>query len=199
MSEPSAVRNAISSPSEACGGCPSIIETDRLILRAHTLADLPHVHRLGTDPEIFRFTGNDKPSTEEESWRRLLFYIGHWSALGFGMFAMTDRKTGTFLGETGIKRFNRGIGPHFDPYPEAAWRLLPFAQGKGYAAEAVTAVHDWFSARCTEPKTVCMINFENAPSLKLAEKLGYRPFGEADYKDERLMLLERPLPSHPAN
>ncbi|MER0239741.1 GNAT family N-acetyltransferase [Fulvimarina sp. MAC8] len=170
-----------------------------MVLRAHTIADLPHVHRLGTEPEIFRFTGNDKPSTEEESWRRILFYIGHWTALGFGMFAMIDRQTGSFLGETGIKRFNRGIGQRFDPYPEAAWRLLPFAQGKGYAFEAVTAVHTWFSGRYSQTKTVCMINFENEPSLRLAEKLGYRPYGEADYKEEHLVLLERPLSSDPVN
>jgi RimJ/RimL family protein N-acetyltransferase len=41
------------------------------------------------------------------------------------------------------------------------------------------------------PRTVCIIDSANAPSLRLAEKLGYRPVTEARYRDATTLLFER--------
>ncbi|EAU41399.1 hypothetical protein FP2506_01490 [Fulvimarina pelagi HTCC2506] len=172
-------------------GAP-VIQTERLLLRPHVREDFDDLHKLGSDPAVFRFTGGGKASSEEENWRRLLFYIGHWQALRFGLFTVRDAINNAFLGEGGIMHFHRGIGAHFDLFPEAAWRFLPSAQGKGYAFEAVSAFHAWFKGLPpVSEKTVCMIHPDNSASLKLADKLGYRPYGVAKYKDEHLTLFER--------
>jgi RimJ/RimL family protein N-acetyltransferase len=41
------------------------------------------------------------------------------------------------------------------------------------------------------PRTVCVIHPANAPSLRLAERLGYIRFAETWYKGRDAVLLER--------
>ncbi len=58
-----------------------ILESERLKLRGHGLDDFIHSAAMWADPEVTRYIGG-KPLTEEESWARLLRYVGHWSLLG---------------------------------------------------------------------------------------------------------------------
>lgn len=57
------------------------LETERLILRPHRVQDFEAVAALWAEPEVVRFISGT-PSAPEESWARLLRYIGHWQALG---------------------------------------------------------------------------------------------------------------------
>ncbi|GLK43856.1 hypothetical protein GCM10017612_17750 [Novosphingobium resinovorum] len=74
------------------------ITTDRLILRAHTIDDLDAVFELATDPAVLQFI-RGLPTSREEAWHRLLRYAGHWSLLGFGMFAVFERASGAFMSD----------------------------------------------------------------------------------------------------
>ena len=68
---------------------PTVIETERLILRPHRLEDEENVARLWADPQVVRFIC--QPSTRQESWSRLLRYAGHWGFFGYGYFAVEER------------------------------------------------------------------------------------------------------------
>lgn len=167
---------------------PPILTTDRLILRAHTAADFPGCYTLWSDPDVTRFIGG-RPSTQEEVWSRILRYVGHWQALGYGYFLVTERQTGAVVGEFGLADFRRNVVPPFGDTPEAGWVMLPQYHGKGLAREALTAVLAW--ADQTMPRTVCMIHPDNAPSLKLAAKLGYTEYARGQYGEHTPILLER--------
>ena len=52
-----------------------IIETERLKLRGHWLGDFASSAAMWADPVVYRYVGG-KPHTEEESWTRLLRYVG---------------------------------------------------------------------------------------------------------------------------
>jgi hypothetical protein len=106
---------------------PPTLTTDRLILRAHTAADFPGCYTLWSDPDVTRFIGG-RPSTPEEVWSRILRYIGHWQVFDYGYFVITDRPTGTIIGEVGLADFHRDCTPPIDA-PEAGWVLLPQYQG----------------------------------------------------------------------
>jgi len=54
-------------PLEKLSSAPTV-ETTRLKLRAHTLADFPDSFAMWADPDVTRFIGG-KPSTKEESWQ----------------------------------------------------------------------------------------------------------------------------------
>lgn len=168
-----------------------MIETERLLLRPHVLADFDALNALNSDPEAMRYIGTGQPTTPEDSWIRLLRNAGHWSLMGYGMFAVILRETGAYIGNTGLADFHRGLGDDFDAYPEAGWAFMPAFHGKGYAFEATDAAHSWLKEARAPERTVCIIDYENAPSLRLAGKLGYRRYGEAQYKGKTAVKLER--------
>lgn len=166
------------------------LTTPRLILRAHTRADYDALHAIWSDPLVTKFIGG-RPSTAQDSWFRIMRYLGHWPLMGFGYFAACDRQTGAYIGDIGIAHHKRGIHPDFDSAPEAGWVLSPSAFGKGYAAEAMTAVLDWFTSVHGKTRTVCMIETAHADSHKVATKLGYHGFCEITIGQDPMTLLER--------
>ena len=168
------------------------IETERLVLRAHAKADLDDSEALWSDPDVVRFIGG-RAFTREESWARLLRYVGHWGEMGFGFWAICEKPSGRFVGELGLADFMRGFEPGFGDTPEMGWVLSPSVHGKGYASEAIAAALAWADANLPGGRTVCMINPQNAPSLRAADKAGFREYARADYHGE-IVLLERLRP-----
>ncbi|HEX8446117.1 MAG TPA: GNAT family N-acetyltransferase [Sphingomonas sp.] len=169
---------------------PIEIRTPRLRLRPHVAEDLAARWALGMMPEFYRYTSG-QAATEEDSWHRVLRYIGHWTSFGYGFFAVLDATTGRFLGEAGAMDFRRGIGDGFGRRPEMGWGFHPDVHGTGVAGEAIRAVLAWMDAGAGQAGTVCMINPENVASVRLAERLGYRPTGEAVYHDRPVSTFAR--------
>jgi len=167
-----------------------ILESDRLRLRPHRLDDFPNCSALWADPVVTRFIGG-KPLTEEEAWVRLLRYVGHWSLMGFGYWAVEEKASGQFLGEGGFQENQRDIAPSLKGMLETGWVFAPHAHGKGYATEAVLAMHAWKDANLPEKKVCCIIDTPNLASFRVAEKCGYREFGRAIYKGASVVLLAR--------
>jgi len=171
-------------------GLVPTVETDRLILRGHRLDDFADSLALWTDPESVRFISG-KPSTQEEVWARMLRYAGHWSLLGFGYWVVTDKVTGRFVGEVGFGNFKRDIEPSLDGMPEIGWVLAPHGHGKGYATEAARAAIAWGETHFGPVRTACIIAPENGPSIRVAEKCGYREFRRTTYKDQPTIMFTR--------
>jgi RimJ/RimL family protein N-acetyltransferase len=169
------------------------LETARLILRPHQLADYEDCCFLTSDPEAVRMIFQ-KPMTREETWHRLLRFAGHWALLGYGLLLVQEKVTGRVVGEVGIADFHRGLGEDFDAWPEMAWMLSHDVHGRGYATEAANAVLAWMEEKFAPERTVCIIDPDNGPSLRVAEKLGFRQFGMAEYKDKTVLKLRRFAP-----
>jgi len=147
------------------------IETERLVLDLHSRDDFADMADMWADPDPVRFIGG-RPGTRQDSWMRLLRYRGLWPLLGFGYWAVREKQSGRFAGELGFADFGRDMTPSIAGIPEAGWVLAPWARGRGFAIEALTAALAWLDG--TEHKrSVCIIDAANAPSLRLAEKLGY--------------------------
>jgi RimJ/RimL family protein N-acetyltransferase len=173
-----------------------VLETERLRLRPHGVADHAERCAITADPETMRFVGG-QPQSAEENWARILRYAGHWSLLGYGVFAIEERASGRLAGEVGLMHFARGLGEDFDPFPEGAWILAQWAAGRGYATEAISAAIDWYERHHGKGQQVCIIAPDNVPSLRVAAKLGFVPFREAPYHGHEVLLHKRngsPLP-----
>ena len=169
---------------------PPRIETDRLVLRALTLEDFDDYAAVAADPGTFRFCERG-PMTSDEGWARFLADVGHWALAGWGLFAIAEKATGRFVGEAGLADFRRNYGEDYDGVPEANWTLARWAQGKGYATEAMRAVLAWGEQRLAAPRTVCVIHVRNRESRLVAERLGYSPFAERNYGGYPARLFER--------
>jgi len=166
------------------------LQTEHLTLRGHRADDLEASAEMWCDPAVTRFIGG-KPSSQEETWGRLLRYHGLWAMLGFGYWLVEDRSSGRFVGEVGFADFKREMEPSIAGTPEIGWALAPWAHGRGWATEAVRAALSWEDRQLPARRTVCMIAPENTPSIKLARKCGYTEFSRTTYKSQPTVLFAR--------
>ena len=166
-----------------------VIETERLRLRGHTRADFDATAAMWADANVTRHIGG-KPSTREESWARMMRYPGHWALMGYGFWLLEEKATGRLVGEAGFADFKRTIDPPFTE-PEHGWALASWAHGQGFASEALTAQLAWAEDHFGRAPLVCMIDPDNAASIRLAEKHGYKEFARSTYKDAPTILFRR--------
>ena len=166
------------------------IETERLVLRAHRPDDFDPYHELWTDLDIVRHISG-RPSSREETWSRLLRAIGHWQVMGFGFWAAVEKASGRLIGELGVADFRRELTPSMDDAGEAGWLIAPSAQGQGLATEGIRAALAWSDQRLGFPRLFCMIAPENAPSVRVAVKSGFRELAVTPYRDAPTLIMER--------
>ena len=166
------------------------LETERLRLRGHRLEDFGHCAELWGDAAVTKYIGG-KPLSGEEVWARLLRYVGHWALLGFGYWVIEEKSSGAFLGEGGFAELRRDIEPSLNGMLETGWVFLPGAQGKGYATEAVLAMHAWRDLHFPEKQVACIIDVPNVASLRVAEKCGYRETARTSYHGASIVVMKR--------
>ena len=165
-------------------------ETERLLFRRAGLGDFEDIASLWSDPVVVRHFGR-APYSAEENWGRLLLKIGHWQALGYGYWVLHERDTGRFVGEIGFADLRRDIDPPLCAVPEAGWALMPWAHGRGLAGEAMRAALAWLESGHGARRTCCIIDPGNEPSLRLADRCGYRETGRTTYRDRPIAVLLR--------
>lgn len=163
--------------------------TERLTLTPVAVSDYDDLRAMWSDPDVIRHIFPD-PLSDEDVWFRLLRDLGHWEALGYGNWTLRLKDTGEHVGGVGVLDYHRMLKPAFDA-PELGWGLRSAFQGKGLAFEAVSAALAWCDDTLNAPRTVCMIDPTNTPSLALAARAGYREYARTDYKGAPVILLER--------
>ncbi|MBX4956325.1 GNAT family N-acetyltransferase [Rhizobium lentis] len=159
------------------------LETERLTLRPHRLDDFEAHAALWADEEVVRFiTG--VPSTREQSWSRMLRLAGMWHHMGFGFLAMVEKESRQFIGEAGFLEARREMEPSIEGTMEVGWALMPTAQGRGYATEALAALIGWAEAHFPGKAMSCIISPDNVASLRVAAKLGFRETARTQYNGD---------------
>lgn len=170
------------------------LETERLTLRGHTLADFDESMAMWSDPLVVRYISG-RPFTDEETWARLLRYAGLWALLGMGYWVVRERASGRFVGEVGFADFHRDITPSFAGAPEVGWAIASWAHGRGLATEALRAILGWADATLAGDRgprrIVCLIDPANTASLRVAARSGFREYARAHYRDHETLLFER--------
>jgi RimJ/RimL family protein N-acetyltransferase len=167
-----------------------VLETARLILRPFRQEDLDAQARTMGDPEVVRHLGGT-PFSREDTWRRLLCAPGLWTLLGFGYWAVVRRADGAYVGQLGFADFKREMTPSIEGLPEMGWIFAPEAQGQGYATEAGLAALVWADEVLRAPEITAIIDAENAPSIRVAEKCGFNENEPATYRGEPILLFRR--------
>ncbi len=179
-----------------------VLETARLFLRGHEIGDFENTAAMWADPQVTRHIGG-RAFSREESWARLLRYVGHWQMLGYGFWAVIEKAGGCFIGEVGFADFKRDFDAPQDPAltgmrPEIGWALTSAHQGRGFATEAVLAALAWGDRHLEGGGTICLIDPDNLTSRRVAEKVGYRELGPLTYKGNPIVLHGRDRISQPS-
>lgn len=170
-----------------------VLKTDRLTLRRHQTGDFEASAAMWADPGVTRHIGG-RPFTPQETWTKVLRYVGHWELMGFGYWAVIDTQTGRFAGEVGFADFKREMEPPLHGTPEIGWALAPWAQGRGLATEAVLAAVAWGATNLQSHRTVCLIDEGNTASYRVAEKCGYQRYAQGLYAGSPVQLFQRFYP-----
>jgi RimJ/RimL family protein N-acetyltransferase len=149
-----------------------VAETDRLILRYFTAADLDDLCALNADPDVLFFINGGRPipreEIERESLPRYLRY--REEASGYGYFVVAEKATGEFLGWMHLRA--PADGPPDEP--ELGYRLKRSAWGKGYASEGARALIQRAFAELGARRVFATTMTVNRGSWRVMEKAGLR-------------------------
>ncbi|MFS8183182.1 GNAT family N-acetyltransferase [Pseudovibrio denitrificans] len=146
------------------------LETERLVLRSWQEQDFECLKTIFCDEETARYVGGAR--SEHMVWRQMATIIGHWHMRGFTVFAVERKEDGKTIGYA---------GPWYPlewPEPEIGYALIPEAQGKGYALEAVQAALGYVYDELGWETAISVIVRENEGSRALANRLGAHYVGD---------------------
>lgn len=146
------------------------LETPRLILRPPVQADFDGFASMAQEEQTMRYIGG--VAVRDSAWRYMAILTGAWALLGYSMFSVIEKETGRWIGRLGPWRPGGTEGGW--PGNEVGWGLVASAQGKGYAAEGATAAINWAFDVLGWESVIHCIHKDNAPSIRLAERLGSR-------------------------
>ncbi|MBU2994285.1 GNAT family N-acetyltransferase [Octadecabacter sp. 1_MG-2023] len=139
---------------------PTTITTERLTLRQFEVADLEGYVAYYTGD---RTGGVGGPKPRYVVVERFMAMVGQWVLRGYGRYAIDV--DGTAIGHVGVMHIDET-----DPI-ELTWSLWDAAhEGMGYATEAARAVLSAWAG----PKLTVHVMPENARSLRVADRLGYK-------------------------
>ena len=165
------------------------LTTERLIITPMTMEHWEAYAAAWGDPHMTEFIGGE-PRTRTESWGKFLAASALWHHIGYGYWSFLERETGAFVGNGGLSWFERGIAG-LEGVPEAGWAFVPSAWGKGFATEAISAVLAWADSELNAPEIRCIIDEDNAASMNVAEKLGFKFMQTTDEAIGRISLYTR--------
>lgn len=95
--------------------------------------------------------------------------------LGYGPWVVTSRSDDSVVGSAGF------LGsPTEDGAIELGFGIHPDFRNRGYAAEAARALVGWGLAQRSVGKIVAKCRVDNAPSVRVLEKIGMTLLAEAD-------------------
>lgn len=151
------------------------IETERLLLRPPREDDLDGWAALLADPVAARFLGG--PLSRGEAWRYMAAEAGSWRLKGYGMFSVIEQQSGQWIGRVGPH------WPHGYPGLELGWAILPSHWGQGFATEAATAAIRTVFRELDCSEVIHLIDPQNLPSVRLAERLGASRVGAEKLPD----------------
>lgn len=138
------------------------IETERLTLCPPVMADFDAYAAFVTGPRTGYMGG---PHGRDTAWAWFCNDVAGWHLCGMG--GLIIRRDDAAIGQVSLC-----AGPQF-PEPELGWMIFdPANEGAGLATEAARGLRDWALGPRALSTIVSYIDAANAPSIRIAERLG---------------------------
>ncbi|MDJ0945970.1 MAG: GNAT family N-acetyltransferase [Kiloniellales bacterium] len=143
------------------------IETERLLLDPYVPEHLEAAVTLYGDPEVTRHT---KLGCLDRVQAKEVFagHLANWAREGRGLYALSLKSTGDFVGECGFFSMSER------PEPFLRYALLRRYWGRGLAREAIAAVLDQGFDRFALGAVMSVVEERNAASHRIMRALGFR-------------------------
>jgi RimJ/RimL family protein N-acetyltransferase len=157
----------------ARGGASAELRTERLCLRAMTLADTTRVVGLYVDPRVNRHSPSGAP-TAAESRDRVRESVAAWARNGIGYWIVEHE--GQLAGVTGVRPTELAG----DTYWNVFYRFAPETWGRGIAVEAVRAAVPVARVHVPGRRFVARTRPGNEAAIRLALAVGLSRAPELD-------------------
>lgn len=115
---------------------------------------------------IKRLTLTGPPGGITVAWRNIAMMIGHWHLRGYGQWTVIEKNTGEVIGRVGL------WNPEGWPGIELGWIIRRSRWNNGFATEAAMASLSWAWANVETDRIISIIEPDNAPAIRVAEKIG---------------------------
>ena len=146
------------------------LQSERMVLRRFTEADVDLLLELDSDPEVMRLVNGGRPTPREVIQNDLLpAYLQYYErSAGYGFWVAIESYTGEFLGWF---HFRPPVGSPPDE-AELGYRLRQCAWGNGYATEGSRALIRKGFAELGVQRVVASTAAGNLASRRVMEKVG---------------------------
>ena len=151
------------------------LETPRLRLRMFREDDFDSYAEMMADPEVMRYLPQGGPLPRPEAWRNMAAVLGHWQLRGFGPWAVEEQASGQLVGRIGP------FCPAGWPGLELIWAIRRQFWGQGFATEAARVALGYLFDQVGSDEVVSLIRPQNAPSIRVAEKIGEQFQGRMEF------------------
>lgn len=159
---------------------PTIVETDRLIVRYWQDTDVEDAFAIYGDPEVTRYLAGDARDTVIEETRAWIVgkVASQAEKVPLGVWAVEERATGRVVGHA-LLQYATING---EDRVEVGYAFSRPAWGKGYATEIAQAMLRVGFERLNLAEIYGVVIPENGASRRVLEKVGMRNLGMGDYK-----------------
>lgn len=148
------------------------LETERLILRRFTDADVDNLVQLDSDPEVIRFLTSQLPIRHEVETRTIPWMIAYYDEHpGYGTWAAIEKASGDFIGWFHLRPAHENGR---EDEPELGYRLRRASWGQGYATEGSRALIDKAFSTLGATRVFALAMAVHIGSRRVMEKAGLR-------------------------
>lgn len=165
------------------------IQTSRLTLRPHRLADADGWYRIQSDPEVRRFLPWPERTREQSLAHLRRRTMSTVLARTDDFLALAVERDGTLIGDVSM---HLRVVPSEHREVEVGWLLGSAHSGRGYAVEAAGALLTFAFTDVRATTASAVIDGRNLKSLALADRLGFVRQRSANGR-WRLLLTHRML------
>ena len=158
-----------------------LLETERLVLRRITMADLDNMSRINGDAEVMRYIGDGSVWTRAQSEARIRRILTVYQIFpGLGLWIGEEKSTRRFVGAYALIYIPNTVEV------EVGYRLQKSAWGRGLATEGARALVRYGMFELGLDRVVGLTHPDNEASKQVLMKTGLQPRGLGRYYDKSL-------------
>lgn len=147
-----------------------MLETERLIIKVPTLDDIEDLFAIHNDPANQLYNPKGPDTDIDKFTDGIKEWIKHHEQNGFGYYVLIDKSDGKTFGACGLKFKTIENNTYLNIY----YRINSNKTRKGFVKEAANEIIKYVN-QITEGKykLVAQTQYNNIPSIKTAESLGF--------------------------
>ena len=147
----------------------TILETDRCIIREHSLDDYDDICDIYSDKSMTEFMEPlFEPDQEREYQREYIERI--YKFFGYGLWVIVNKSNGKVIGRAGVEA--KDSCEDYNQV-ELSYQVAVDYQRQGIATEVCTAIINYTFNTLRKSSIIARIDEDNRPSIKLIKRLGF--------------------------